>query len=194
MSGINQINQTNETTQKTYQIGGRRFWVAPIVARQEQWLWPILRPMYLQGESIMGEQILSLLVDQVTRVSAILLIPDGMTQEGKCVSGLRGVDELQAWLDSTVNLEALAPVLRDFFTSGHVATISRGVFGIMAASLPTAGSSAPSASSAAATSPAPTGSGATSALLMPDPILSASRSDKPPISPSASLQGSSCPG
>lgn len=155
--------EQTQTETKTYQIGGRNFTALPVVARQEKWLWPIMRQLFIKGDHLSPDDIFGLMADQITRIAAILLIPEGQTQAQKARAGILGVELLDAWLEETVSVSELGPVIADFFTSGQQWKMFQGLAGPM--SLTTTGSMTPSAPSPTETSSAPNGSGTTSDLV-----------------------------
>ena len=120
---------TTSTESQTYQIGGRTFTVRPVVARQEKWLWPLMKPLFQKGESITVEDIFAVMGDSITRMAAILLLAEGQTQPEKVRAGLAGVDQLEAWLDETVSVSELGPVIADFFASGQQWKLFTGLAG-----------------------------------------------------------------
>lgn len=156
---------TTQTEAKSYQIGGRTFTALPVVARQEKWLWPIMREMFRKGETLTPDDIFSLMNEHITRIAAILLIADGQTQVQKARAGLAGVEQLEAWLEESVSVSELGQVISDFFTSGQQWKMFQGLAGPMVSSLTTTGSTKPSAPSQTETYAEPNGSGITSALV-----------------------------
>ncbi len=160
--------EQTQTETKTYQIGGRTFTALPVVARQEKWLWPIMRELFIKGDKLSPDDIFGLMADQITRIAAILLIPEGQTQAQKARAGILGVELLDAWLEETVSVSELGPVIADFFTSGQQWKMFQGLAGPMSRILMTTGSTKPSAPSPTETSSAPNGSGTTSDLVSID--------------------------
>jgi len=149
-----------QTETKTYQIAGRAFTVLPVVARQEKWLWPYLKSMFAKGESITADDIFSMMSESITAICAILLIPDGQTQPEKVRAGIDAVRALDVWLDETVTVSELGPVVADFFASGQQWKILTGLAGPLRPQ-PTSGSTTPSAPLPMATSSERSGSGST---------------------------------
>ncbi len=177
------MEQTQESTQKTYQIGGRVFTAPPIVARQEKWLWPILKPFFVKSGQLTDDDIVSLLGESLTRVAAIILVPEGQTQAEKVRAGWAGVEALEAWMDESVTVAALAPVFSDFFSSGQPWTLLIALAKLVPPG-PTTGSTTPSAPLPTATSSKPSGSGPTSGSATPAGISSDSGSAAVPSAPS----------
>jgi|CXWL01.1.fsa_nt_gi hypothetical protein len=175
---------TTSTESQTYQIGGRTFTVRPVVARQEKWLWPLMKPLFQKGESITVEDIFAVMGDSITRMAAILLLAEGQTQPEKVRAGLAGVDQLEAWLDETVSVSELGPVIADFFASGQQWKLFTGLAGPLHHSA-TTGSTRPSALWPMATSSEPTGSGRTSDSASADAISSEAGSAVPWSAPSS---------
>lgn len=160
MSEINEMDQTDQTDRVLrYEIGGRAFTVRPPVARQEKWIWPILKPLFEKGDHISADDILAMMTDSVVRLSAILLIPDGMNQAEKVRAGWAAVEKLEAWLDESISVSELGPVVSDFFTSGQQWKIFAGLASPFLKMM--TGSMTPSASSPMETSLKPSGSGRT---------------------------------
>lgn len=153
--------RTTTTEAHQYQIGGRMFTVPPVVARQEKWLWPLMKPLFQKGESITVDDIFAIMGESITRLAAILLVADGQTQPEKVRAGLTGLDQLEAWLDETVSVSELGPVMADFFASGQQWKLFTGLAGPLRHPA-TTGSTRPSAPLPMATSSEPTGSGPTS--------------------------------
>jgi hypothetical protein len=149
-----------QTETKTYQIGGRAFTVLPVVARQEKWLWPLIKPLFQKGESITVDDIFGMMEQSITKIAAILLIPDGQTQAQKVRAGVAGIEQLEAWLDETVSVSELGPAVADFFASGQQWKILTGLAGPLRPQ-PTSGSTTPSAPLPMATSSERSGSGST---------------------------------
>jgi len=152
------MEQTQTETQ-TYQLGGRTFTVLPVVARQEKWLWPLIKPLFQKGETITVEDIFTLMGESITKISAILLIPDGQTQVQKVRAGVAGLEQLETWLDETVSVSELGPVIADFFASGQQWKMLTGLAGPLRSQ--TIGSTTPSVALPTETSSEPTGSGST---------------------------------
>jgi len=175
------MEQTQTETQ-TYQLGGRTFTVLPVVARQEKWLWPLIKPLFQKGETITVEDIFTLMGESITKISAILLIPDGQTQVQKVRAGVAGLEQLETWLDETVSVSELGPVIADFFASGQQWKMVTGLAGPLRQA--TTGSTRPSASSPMEISSAPNGSGPTSDSASAGGSLSEPGSDRPSSAPS----------
>jgi hypothetical protein len=142
---------------KTYQLGGRTFTALPVVARQEKWLWPLIKPLFQQGETITVQDIFAVMGESITKIAAILLIPEGQTQVQKVRAGEAGLHQLETWLDETVSVADLGPVIADFFASGQQWKILTGLAGPL--HHPTTGLTTPSVSLPMATSIEPNGSG-----------------------------------
>jgi len=172
-----------QTETKTYQLGGRTFTVLPVVARQEKWLWPLIKPLFQKGETITVEDIFTLMGESITKISAILLIPDGQTQVQKVRAGVAGLEQLETWLDETVSVSELGPVIADFFASGQQWKILTGLAGPLRPQ-PTSGSTTPSAPLPMEISSAPNGSGPTSDSASAGGSLSEPGSDRPSSAPS----------
>ena len=170
-------------TVPVYQIGGRRFTAPPVVAWQEKQLWPLVKPLFMKGESITAEDVFALMGDSITRLAAIVLVADGQTQAQKVRAGLDGLRALDAWLEETVSVVDLGPVIADFFGSGQQWKILAGLAGPLRSRM-TTGSTTPSVSSPTATLGAPPGSGVMSDLATPGAISSAPESAAPPSAPS----------
>jgi hypothetical protein len=177
---------------RTYQLGGRTFTALPVVARQEKWLWPLIKPLFQRGAAITAEDIFTMMEDSITRIAAILLLADGQTQPEKVRAGWSGVEQLEAWLDETVSVAELGPVVADFFTSGQQWRVLTG----LACPLlhQTTGSTSPSAPWPTETSSKRNGSGHMSDSASPDAILRDAGNVAPPSGPSLDSVGSSCPG
>ncbi len=152
------MDEQANSTHQTYQIGGRTFTALPVVARQEKWLWPIMRQMFIKGDNLSADDIFGLMAEQITRIAAILLIPDGQTQVQKARAGIAGVEQLESWLDESVSVSELGPVIADFFTSGQQWKMFQGLAGPMSNRM-TTGSTTPWSPSQTETSSAPNGSG-----------------------------------
>lgn len=166
------MDQTlTQTETKTYQIGGRAFTVLPVVARQEKWLWPVLQPLFQKGETITVEDILALMGNSITRIAAILLLAEGQTQPEKVRAGLAGVEQLEAWIEETVSVSELGPVVADFFASGQQWKLFTGLAGPLRHST-TTGSTTRSAPLPMAIADGPSGSGVTSDLVIASAISS----------------------
>ena len=163
--------EQTETHVGMYTIGGRRFTVSPVVARQEKWLWPLIKPMFAKGESITADDIFSLMTESITRIAAILLIPEGSTQAQKARAGIEGVEQLERWLDESVSVSELGPVVADFFASGQQWKMLTGLAGPLR--LQTTGSTRPSASSPTEILSEPSGSGSTSDSVTADGLSNA---------------------
>lgn len=176
------MEQPTAVETQTYQLAGRRFTVAPVVARQEKWLWPLMKPLFQKGETIQAEDIFTLMETSITRLAAILLIPEDQTQVQKVRAGLAGMEQLEAWLEETVSVAELGPVVADFFASGQQWKMVTGLAGPLRQK--TTGSMPPSASSPTATSSGPTGSGSMSDCATPSAILNEPGSGAPSSAPS----------
>lgn len=170
-----------QTDTKTYLIGGRTFTALPVVARQEKWLWPYIKPMFAKGEAITTDDIFTLMTDSLTRIAAILLIQEGQTQVQKVRAGLAAVEQLEAWFDETVSVAELGPVVADFFSSGQQWKIIQGLAGPLHRT--TTGSTPPSAPSQTETSGEPNGFGHTSDLVTVDSRSNADGSAAPSSAP-----------
>lgn len=171
-----------QTETKTYQIGGRTFTALPMVARQEKWLWPHIKTLFQKGEGITTDDIFSLMTDSLTRIAAILLIQEGQTQVQKVRAGMAGVEQLEAWMEETVSVSELGPVVADFFSSGQQWKILQGLAGPLHRA--TTGLTKPYAPSQTETSSEPNGSGHTSALVTVDSRCNADGSAAPSSEPS----------
>lgn len=174
---------TTQTETPTYQIGGRTFTAPPVVARQEKWLWPLIKPLFQKGETISVDDILGIMEASITRLAAIVLLADGQTQPEKVRAGLAGVDQLEAWLDETVSVSELGPVMADFFASGQQWKLLTGLAGPLRLSQ-TTGSTRPSVLWPMAISPEPTGSGHTSDSATPSATSNEAGSAAPLNGPS----------
>lgn len=167
----------------TYSLADRRFTMPPLVARQEKQLWPILKPLFTKGDGIEAADILTLLGESIVRICAIVLVPEGIAQAAKAQGGDRAVQELEAWLDCSVSVSDLGPVVADFFDSGQ----HWKMLGGLAAPLrlhKTTGSTMPSAPSPTATSSEPSGFGTTSGSVSPSGIWNGSGNGAPANAPS----------
>lgn len=168
--------EQTQTETRTYQIGGRTFTAPPVVARQEKWLWPIIKPLFVKGETITADDIFTIMGDSITKIAAIVLVGDGQTQTQKVRAGWSAVEQLESWLDETVSVSELGPVIADFFASGQQWKMLTGLAGPLRSQ--TTGSTRPSGSLPMATSSAPTGSGHTSDSASVSENLSEPGSDK----------------
>jgi hypothetical protein len=172
---------------KTYQLGGRTFTALPVVARQEKWLWPLIKPLFQQGETITVQDIFAVMGESITKIAAILLIPEGQTQVQKVRAGEAGLHQLETWLDETVSVADLGPVIADFFASGQQWKLLTGLAGPLRQ--PTTGSTPPSVSSPMAISSGPNGSGSMPGLVTVDAISNEAGSARPSSAPSWASAG-----
>ena len=149
-------------TAPIYSLADRRFTMPPLVARQEKQLWPILKPLFAKSDGMDAQDIIALLAESIVRICAIVLVPDGITQAAKAQGGERAVQELEEWMESSVSISELGPVVADFFDSGQQWKMLAGLAAPLRLHRQTTGSTTPFAPSPTATSSEPTGSGTTS--------------------------------
>jgi hypothetical protein len=165
-----------------YELGGRRFSLPPMVARQEKQLWKIVKPLLAHGNSVEASTLVSVLEESLTRVCAIVLVPEGMPQATKTPDA---IDELEAWLEGAVSYADLGQVVADFFASGQLGRMLAGITAPLRLVPPTmTGLTKPSAPSPTETSQKLNGSGDMSDLVNVAPILSANGSGGPLNAPS----------
>ncbi len=169
---------------QTYSLGDRRFTMPPLVARQEKQLWPILKPLFAKRDGIDAQDIIALLADSIVRICAIVLVPEGISQADKAAGGDRAVQDLEAWMDVSVSMSDLGPVVADFFDSGQQWRMLKGLAAPLRLTPPTTGSTMPSAPSPTAMSSGPTGSGTTSDLANPSDIWNGNGNGGPLNAPS----------
>jgi hypothetical protein len=169
---------------RTYCLADRRFTMPPLVARQEKQLWPILKPLFAKGDGIEAQDIVTLLAESIVRICAIVLVPEGITQAEKARGGDEAIQQLEDWLEMTVSVGALGPVVADFFDSGQQWTMLAGLAAPLRLHRPTTGSTIPSAPLPTATSSEPTGSGITSVLASASGISNGTGSGGPLNAPS----------
>lgn len=145
----------------TYTIADREFTQEELVLGQIQWLKRRLVGYTLT--SLTTQQVMDLVVDEGPALLAIILIPVGMTRAEKVRAGLKGVEELEAWLQQYATPEGVAAIASDFFRLNR-AVLMRSMSSVqtlMGTETSGAGSTTPSSPSVMATSPSPDGSSST---------------------------------
>lgn len=179
---------------KTYTIAGATFTAPPPVARQEKWILVLMREFFKDGKSISESEIIGVLSQWISRIAAILLVPDNTAQATKVEGGIQEVERLEAWLDTHATMEELGAVASDFFTSGRLLKLIQGVmqpmrqFATLTPSMPS------SARSPMGTFSGASGSGRTSDSTSVAPTSSAVGSGDLPSAPSLGSAASNSPG
>lgn len=103
---------------KDYELAGRKFYQFPIMVGQARLLLAKFQGVPLFKLTL--SDVLGLIGGQVTSLMAIVLIEEGQTLAEKMKRGEAGLQELQDWLDVSVQPEELAPAVTDFFVFGQL--------------------------------------------------------------------------
>lgn len=110
---------------KRYTIAGREFYQAKLVYGQLQQLRKRLAGYSLSGMT--ADVVMTLLIDEIPGLLAIVLIPIGYSQADKVLAGRKAVEELEEWFTVHMSLDDAMPVVKDFFALNHAANLTRGM-------------------------------------------------------------------
>lgn len=178
---------------KKYVLGGKEFTTPAPVARQSKWILALTRDVFRDG-SISEADLIGVLSQWISRLSAILVVPVGMTQSAKTEGGIAEVERQEEWLDTHATLEEMGEVAGDFFTSGQLTRIMTGLMRPMrgVSTLTTSTKSWPP--SPTETPSEPNGSGRTFASASPAPSSNGAGSVDSPSEPSLDSAASRSPG